>query len=468
LNENQERSICSGFRYYALGLVGNPFIPAAERSGEALSVALDIQAEAHQLLVALEDQATAETSRPIWVEKTPNVPNYFHVGAETQVEEVLIADDDLGMLPCYVQLFVMHVGRIRANLNVLAERIATRSFVETLAVWVEQIIADGPDASLPEFQDLDAAEWSAFVESMSEDPVGAVSDLFGEWKLERITIDRQPADIREAALEPEPQEDEDSGEDDSFTSQMPSVSNPTVQMVPSEDGSGTLPVLTQAEVVSRAESNSVIALLVAHTRAHLSPVVARGLKAYVDRGAGQMMQEFKITKAPRKTFKALLRFAASNFRRVVFIYDGFDNWPITPEELRNKIIGSLTELRLAMAGAGTMVFMAKTPTVPDLAEYFGHGDRIEWDFAAIAGRSDLDNDNLDTSSVNRWVERATLRGHSGLGRADETPLKTIVDESGGSLAKFCQLAGHVVERAVAAGIDSIDEDFVREAISTGV
>ncbi len=55
--------------------------------------------------------------------------------------------------------------------------------------------------------------------------------------------------------------------------------------------------------------------------------------------------ELTITKAPRKTLTALVRFARLRFRKIVLIYDGFDNWSATPADIRSQITGTLSELR---------------------------------------------------------------------------------------------------------------------------
>ena len=55
---------------------------------------------------------------------------------------------------------------------------------------------------------------------------------------------------------------------------------------------------------SRTTTRAVLDYLIEYTRAHLSPVIARGLRMYRERGLSALAEELKITKAPRKTLAA--------------------------------------------------------------------------------------------------------------------------------------------------------------------
>ncbi len=71
------------------------------------------------------------------------------------------------------------------------------------------------------------------------------------------------------------------------------------------DAPGTAALLA-ASAEKADEDSAIIDYLIEYTRAHLSPVFARALRMYKERGLSALAEEIKITKAPRKTLAAAI------------------------------------------------------------------------------------------------------------------------------------------------------------------
>jgi len=436
---NNERRTIGAYR--SLGLVANPFLNTRNREGEPLGLALAIQAEANALIGTLDDMVGQSKGRTLWLEKSDQIKGQFHRAALISAEETLIHDEDLNVLHAYVQLFSARIGRVRSVLNVVAERVALRSFDRTLAVLVERVLAE-PDSALLEFGEFGASAWASFVAEFEADPIEALAAHFGAFLIFRKMEIEAPLDIRGASLEDEPDETTtDPVEEDEMTERMPEVGPPpAVEEVP----------------------DPVVEYVIAYVKKHLSPVIARGLRAYVKRGAGPMGEELKITKAPRKTLKALIDLANMRYRKVVIVLDAFDNWAFMPDDLRIKYITALTELRLRLGDGAMMVFMALPDQAPELEEHFGGGARASWEFPHLA-EIVTDKDGLDTDILAAWMERATVPGSTPLSVA-EGPLADLVERAEGSLSAFCTMAGAAIEDAAQRGAAVLDET----AIAVGV
>lgn len=443
----EEQIMLKSSDYKKLGLIGNPFRPPTSREGEHLGMAVELNSAANQLLAAIESEMASDRPRSLWVEKSDRVASMYHRGAESRAEKVLISDEGMGILPCYVQLFMMHVGRVRATANVLAERIATRQFDQTLAAWIATFI-DSPDETLKEWEEVKGEPWDAFVGAFKEDQLAALEDVFGPCEIERRLIDDPVADIREVSLEEEPEESEDSAEEDTMTAQIPAASVP--------EATGDI------ERVFKPY-DPVAGYIKAHAREHLSPVLARGIGAYRERGFGQLAQELKITKAPRRTYQAMIKFARSRFRHIVYMYDGWDNWPAVPADLKTKIITSLTELKLLLGEDGTFIFLVGRDHAPDLEDQFAGGStRVVWEFAGMKWIGD--NPNMVNADVaQRWVDLASI-GEPSMSVTDG-PLSKVLETANGDLASFCEIAADAVDTAARRGASTVEAEDVDEALS---
>ena len=189
-------------RYRGLGLVANPFAPAVEGDDE-LGLRLEITAEANRVVKLLDTVARSGETRPIVIGKTTEVPTAYHLRAVSQVEAAVGNDDAMGTLHAYVQLYMMRRGRVRATLAALGERLVFRSFDETMAAYIAQVLAD-PDTSLPSYQVLGPEVLAEFTDRFHADPLGVFVEYFGEMELERKDELAQIPDIRLTTLTPMP------------------------------------------------------------------------------------------------------------------------------------------------------------------------------------------------------------------------------------------------------------------------
>jgi hypothetical protein len=255
-----------------------------------------------------------------------------------------------------------------------------------------------------------------------------------------------PLDIRAASLEDEPDETvSDLAEEDDMTAQMPEVGPPP-----------------QTEEVP----DPVVEYVIAYVKAHFSPVIARGLRAYVKRGTGAMGEEWKITKAPRKTLKTLVDLANLRYRKVVIVFDAFDNWAFMSDELRIKYVTALTEIRMRLGNGAIMAFLVMPNQAPELEEHFGGGARTAWEFPRLAEIVTA-KDALDTDTPAVWVERATLPGGKPMS-LESGPLAELLGHANGSLAVYCSMAAAAIEDAVERGVDALDADAVEAGIAAKV
>ena len=153
----------------------------------------------------------------------------------------------------------------------------------------------------------------------------------------------------------------------------------------------------------------VLDYLIEYTKVHLSPVIARALRAYNERGQVAAAAEFKVTKAPRKTLMALVRLARMQFDDVVVLLAEFDYWKDIPEGLRHKLVGALSELRWSLGDQGRLVFLAQPGQAAELEETFGSSSQLVWDFGALRTPDRLAG-APDAELVDAWLEAAAVPG----------------------------------------------------------
>jgi len=407
--------------YSSIGLIANPFFTTRRREGESVGVGLAIQAAANSLVAALEVSAQSGSARPIWIEKSRLIPDSYHLAAVAQAEKRLINDEVLGIVHGYIQLYMLKLGRIRSALQIFSERLAMRGFDKTLAAWVEEILA-APDAEIDGF---DAAEpfLAEFGDAFHADPVAALADVFGECVTERDLKAMEIADVR-TVVQSQDIEDE-------------------VDDTPEDEGEqGLPPMVDSAEATGREAA--LIDYIVEYTRVHLSRVIGRAIRVYGIRGTAALASEFTITRAPRKTFKSLCVLATKRFNRVALIYDGFTNWHTVPEDLRDRFVTSLTELRLAMKHSGNLVFIAATDEIVEVEEQFRSDNAIVWSFPSLAVL-EADPDALDTEVIRAWIESAALE--PGVAEKLLPELQDSFSKANGSLEAFVPLAIAAIDEA---------------------
>lgn len=425
--------------YRDLGLIADPFLNHRNRETESLAMALEIQAQTNRLIASIDMAAAAPRGATIWVEKSDQVHGSYHRAALIETEKTLLQDDDLNVLHAYVPLFAAKVGRIRSVLNVVAERLSTRSFDRTLAAWLEPYI-DAPDTELSEWGAVEGEAWQEFASAFKADPIEALASVFGPNVMFRQVEMNPPIDLRPANLEEEPEETDASPEDDERTAVIPEPLQLDENGAPIED------------VVDVPDA--VYLYLIALARKTLSPVIARGMRVYASRGAAPMSDELKITKAPRKTLKALVEFAALRFRKVAIVFDGYDNWNLMPEELRAKYVGALSEMRLLLGSKAIMVFLANTDEASELDEMFGGGTRVVWAFPVLPRAKDA---AAEEDIIASWIADATLPGATPAISAHEL-LATFGEAAAGDLVTFCRMAAAAVESMVSRSAAGFDDE----------
>lgn len=426
-------------RYRSLGLIGNPFgTPSLDT--ENTPTELEILAACNSLLVAIEAASRAEKPRPIVVTKA-DLPSFYGSRAIGDAQRVLANDDSLDVLYGYVQLYMMRLGRIRATLGVVAERLAFRGFDKTLEAYIGHVL-ESPDADLISYQVLGDERLAQFTREFMDDPEAGTERLFGPFVLERRPELAQVMDIRLTSLESEVDESESVPELDSSVGDAP----------------GTDIVLAEEADATEIEDNDqlLVDYIVEYTKVHLSPVVARGLRVCRDRGLSAMSTEFKVTKAPRKTLKALVRFARVRFKKVFLIFDGFEAWRDAPDDLRTQVAAGFAEMRWMLETDGALVLLLDEGQVPELEEQYASAQHIAWDFPGLK-TIETAPDSLDLDVVDAWLAHAALDGVTPMKASSDPVLSALAEQSGGSMNSFLLKGRAAIEDAAERGLSELDE-----------
>jgi len=428
-------------RYRPLGLIANPFV-APVQDGASVGAALEVAAASNRLLAAIAAAASADEPKPIVVTKSNEVPSSYPLRAIGNVEAALINDDSLNVVHAYIQLYMMRKGRVRSTLGIVGERVAFRSFDETLARYIANVI-DEPDDQLASYHVLGPDRLSEFADAFNADPVAVTTEYFGTPEIERRPELAKVADIRLTSLDADAEESETSLEIDATVGHAP--------------GTGVgLPAADELELRRQA----VVDYLIEYTATHLSKVVARGLRIYRERGLAAMATEWKITKAPRKTLAAISALASVRFDKLAVIYDGFESWMQIEPELRHTIVLTIAEMRWLLSGTAVFVLLLEEGGVPEVEEQFAAGTHIKWDFPALVPLQAAP-DELDGGIIDAWIEAATISG-SPLTMADST-LSALSQDANSSLGAFVTMASAAVENAAGRGIGILDD----EALAAG-
>lgn len=442
--------------YRSLGLITNPFGVWAPDKNDAPKVALTTHAAANRLYSALLAAAAEERPMPVWVDKPVDVSPFLAVLVTAEILETLTSDDSFGVIPAYAQLQAMKRGRVRGALLVVAEKIAGAHFDRTLAAWTRHVLLE-PDTSLAEWETLEGKSLGRLLDALEVDPGEAAKELYGPLKPERegvredLEVLMRVSEARQERNEADPEEEEDAAEDD--------VDDPAREIFTQPLGESSASTLEDMHPVGDADGPAaadVVRYVVAHTKEHLSPVVARGILAYVAQGTSSTAQEFRVTKAPRKTLNALARFASARFRKVALIWDRLDGWMDIEPDMRIKIAAALAEMRWGLADNGVLVIMSEPGATPELEEQFASATRVSWDMP------DLDvleapDPAYDEDLVGVWLASAALPGARVWTPADE-PFATLAGECGDSLDRFAAAAAAAVESAARRAASEFDDE----------
>jgi hypothetical protein len=433
--------------------MGDPFAPPPPLGEpDPLPVAVLIHSEALRMLAGMDAAASEEKSRPVLVLRDPRIPPYYGVAASSEAL-FFAGNDDVSILSVYVPFDLMRIGLTRAPLGSVAERLAESTFNRTLAAYVRSVLLE-PDTSLPEYATVADMDFAAIAAGLESDPE-RVAEYFGESVDERenedVELTMRVSLERQSRLEAEPAESEDSAEEASGDETDEALA--AVFMAPAIQ-EGELPA---EESDPEGLARELLAdYVIAHTRAHLSPVVARGLLVYKARGTTPMTQELKVTKAPRKTLAALTRFACHRYRKVALVYDRFDQWEYTPEDMKAKIVGAFAQIRMAMGPWGEIVLMAAAGAAPELEDQLSAGWSVPWTMSAAEQLVD-DPPRVDEGTLRELLLAAVLPGREDSVIASARRLAELVEPSAGDAGRLLAMASATVQDAARRGLAGIDD-----------
>lgn len=439
-----------------LGLIANPFVPPADGSSDPLGVRLAINAASLRLLSAFEASVDDDDRKPIVVEKSPEIPDYYNIAAMARVFGAVASGDPVpGILQAYVPLDMLRLGRVRAPLAVVAERISGPGVGLTIATWSRIALAQA-DRDLPEFEPI-APDLDTLIVELDADPIAFTTRIFGEVVdrregAEDTEVMMRIAYSRTSRLDTDPEADEASAmaepatlaedpTDDPMAAAFVTPIGDAPSLAEGEDGGPS-----DEELAAEARRRAVEEYIHAYTTEHLSPVVTRGLRAFSAQGTDSMAQELKVTKAPSKTLVALLRFAESRLRLGVVLYDNFAIWPSVPNELRHKIVATFSQLRWSLKDVGVMVFLITKGDAPEVEEAFSSGRHILWDFEELF-RVAKEGSAFDAAGAARWLASAMTSGE--MPEWGDALLAAVPENA--ELESACAALGAAIEAAAAAG-----------------
>lgn len=439
--------------YSSLGFVDAPFAPAASE-GESHWVRLVGNAAANALLTA----AIRARSRsvPVLVTMSEEIPDYYYRVAQNNLLARTASEPSLNLMALNIPLEMMRLGRIRGTLAELAELVVAVDMPTTLGAWYGIALQDA-DSALPEAALVTADELAETHALFLSDPRAAVTRFFG--------IDAKPLSdsemdvvVHEAYLRQVGQPVEVASDEEA------------AEVVPFDPmGTGGVEPLQPAH---EAEIESVVTpdqnmreYLLALAGSRLSPILARAFGAYGQYGEALAAQELKITKAPRKTLAALLRFMSARWGSIVVIYDSFDSWPMLDQKARMDVLASLTELRYIIAETGVMVVGVLDGVAPEIVEQFAAAEQVDWSLPEVHALSRGDR-SFNVDWVQSWLDDASLGGTSAL-RADGPELAPLAAACGGDITRFASMADAALRDAALRGLAAPDEAALAIGLAAG-
>lgn len=440
--------------YSALGFVDDPFVAPAAEVSDSEWVRVVGQAAANRLLSACH--RARKRSVPVLVTMSEDIPEYYYRVAQNNLLARTAAEPELGIMALNIPLEMMRLGRIRGTLAELAELVVAVDMPLTLGAWysraLEQIDSDLPESALVTSEEVAEAR-----ELFSSDPHAAVERYF--------SFDAQPmsdADmdvvVHEAYLRQVAQPVEVSTEDEGAE---------VVAFDP--DGSGpvsaSVPLIEEPDEETDPDA-SMREYLLAVAQGHLSPVLSRAFASLGRFGEALAAQELKITKAPRKTLAALLRFMSARWPSIVVIFDSFDAWPMLDQKVKVDVLASLTELRYIIGETGVMVVGVIDGVAPEISEQFAAAEQVDWMLPEIHALSRGDR-TLDLAVVQSWLDAAAIDGMSSL-KADGPELAPIVDAANGDVMAFVTMARAALADAASRGVDALDGEAVAAGLGARV
>ncbi len=443
--------------YRPLGLVANPFGPTLQSESDPYWMKLVVHAAANRLHVAMLRMSAQEQHKPIVLEAPAgDIPEYYALSAENAFLGRTGADPVMSTLAVNIGLDMMRLGRIRGSLAELAELTAAAEFDVTLGAYSAQVLRD-PDTALPEYAAISDLDLPGLVREFEEDPAETADRVFGSQDYVRLE-DRLESDmvLREAydrytQLEPEPEEAPEAPEDVAGETDTPEGLPGMEAEEPAEEGEE-----------ERDVKGQIAGYVIAHLRAHLSPVVARAVRAYVRNGFGAAAQELKVTKAPKKTLSAIIRFERFRFDQVVLIYDRFEPWDMLEDAARSSALGGLIELRWAIGNDGVMVILLPKDQYRELEEQFAGAVRVDWTMRKLV---ELQNGEtgFDADLAQYWIDSASLNEPSAIQVTDPL-VAPVIEAAHDDVVLFAGMMALAVEDAASRGIAALDQQAIEAGL----
>lgn len=446
--------------YASLGLVANPFPPIDQAVMDALGVRLVTHANANAVLAAVARSAERTPSDPIVVTTTDALPDYYPRVSLNDFLRRSSEDAERGILALNIPLEMMRLGRIRGTLAELAELLAAADLELTVASFLTRE-AGSPDAALAEAAGVTDAEIAEVVAALGSDPHETVVRVFGP--AAEVPVDRQAesdalhdAYVRAVALDPDPGTDEESVEDTQEPAAMPAGA-------PDQDPDAPESA-SPADEAAPAAGDALREYFLAWVREHLSPVVARALASYREHGESLFAQELKVTKAPRKTLAAVLRFMQPRWPHVVVLYDHFDSWGILDDATKADVCTGMAELSAIIGATGVMGLILLEGQTPELADRFADGIAVDWSMGELPALQQGSTE-FDPATVQKWLDAAAVSGTSAV-RMDGPELAPLVAACENDVLRFAVMAEVAFRDAASRGASTLDEPAIAAGIAS--
>lgn len=454
--------------YRKLGLMANPFLmPDELHTYDSPGGRVMSHVAAVQLISVLEQAADEERHHPVWIQRNPRLVQSATLEAYTEMLRAFMRDaDSLRILPVQIGLEMMRESRIRGVLGVVTEMVAGPLYARPLAAWSAGCL-EAPDESLAEWVLLGEYDVPAIAAFAREDGDAFVDEYFGEMTMERADSEESGnlfriSGVREQKFEPNPDETADSDEfdaDDPLQDTLVTGLDEEAPGVPVGAADGS-----EAEVdPDEARRAAVREYVIAHTRANLSPVVARGIAAYHAQGSFAAGQEMRMTKAPKKTLTAVLKFARAYWKSVALIFSRFEPWELLQEDYRLEFLGAFAQLRWVVGDNGLMCFLAQPGQVPELEEAFAGGHTFTFELTE-APKVQAWEAPFDREVVDAWIEAAKVPG-VGASIAETPAIDRLAEEADGDLAAFIAMAGAAIEDAAQRQVGQLDDTALAAGIA---
>lgn len=445
--------------YHSLGFVDNPF--EASVGAPATSswwARFLVHRATNRLWSEAERNSAAERPQSIWVSYPEEVPIYYVRASENEFLARTADEKTLDALAVNIPLKRMHVGRTRSALTELAELVAAVDFDLTLGRYAVEVFS-APDEHLPEFAELDGIDIGEVHRALEESPASTITDWATVHRAGPDASDVAERDavhhvvVEQMMQESDPEETDLTAESDSEPDAEATVADSDVEEAAEEEAAA-----------SRLVEDRLIDYLVAHARAHLSPVVGRGIRAYFEHGADTLAQGLRVTKAPRKTLAAVVRLAGYQWRQVIMIYDSFDLWELIDEDQRPIIVGTFVEMRLSLGASGTLAFLVEEGKAVELEDQFAGARRVRWDMNGM-DRLQTGEKFMDLALIQEALDAAAVDEEGSPIRADGPELAPLVEAAPDDIEAFVRMAGEAFRHAAGRGCSSVDDEAIQAGLA---